>query len=146
MNFSFMGWICYSRVWISHEGRIVLLFIQRCILWCRVNLSMRNVAGCLFAGQLTTRDAGPHLQVQWKGKSGKKKTNHQWNQKSRKMSQLKTNTGELCVIFQLGTQNRLQRGEFEWECAENFLKTFWKSAFKSWTRWTKTNGQDRNQN
>ena len=92
---------------------------------------MRNVAGCLFAGQLTTRDAGPHLQVQWKGKSGKKKTNHQWNQKSRKMSQLKTNTGELCVIFQLGTQNRLQRGEFEWECAENFLKTFWKSAFKS---------------
>ena len=66
-----------------------------------------------------------------KVKVGRKKTNHQWNQKSRKMSQLKTNTGELCVIFQLGTQNRLQRGEFEWECAENFLKTFWKSAFKS---------------
>ena len=64
-----------------------------------------------------------------KVKVGRNKTN-QWNQKSRKMSQLKTNTGELCVIFQLGTQNRLQRGEFEWgECAQNL--TFEKSAFKS---------------
>ena len=29
------------------------------------------------------------------------------------------NKGELCVISQLGTQNRLQRGEFEFECEEN---------------------------
>ena len=40
-----------------------------------MNLSNLNmnlfIAGRVFAGQSTTWDAGPHLQVQWKGKQNK---------------------------------------------------------------------------
>ena len=117
-----MGWICYSRVWISHEGRIVLLFIQRCILWCRVNLSMRNVAGCLFAGQLTTRDAGPHLQVQWKGKSWKRKKEingiksqekcHSWKQTQ--VNYVSSSNWELRIDYSVVSLNG------------SVQKTFWK--------------------